>query len=77
MEKNLKIIVESSVEKDNNALLNIIKQCLERDYLFRTYFMDAKVKLENKVIEEEKKSEETKQDEVKTEEPTKEEKKDE
>lgn len=50
MKKSLKITVESSVEKDNNALLNIIKQCLERDYLFRTYFLDAEVKLENKTI---------------------------
>lgn len=51
MEKNLKIIVESSIEKENNILLSIIKRCLENDYLFRTYFADADIKLENKIVE--------------------------
>lgn len=76
MEKNLKIIVESSVEKENNALLNIIKQCLERDYLFRSYFMDAKVKLENRVVEDTGSQEEVKPD-TEQKEVTEEKKKDE
>lgn len=61
MEKNLKIIVESSVEKENNILLNIIKQCLERDYLFRTYFLNADVKLESRITLDKNKEDEAKE----------------
>lgn len=51
-----KIIVASTDEEGNNALLNIIKTCIERDYFFRVAFARKEVRLENivesKAVEE-------------------------
>lgn len=44
--EELVILVKSTVESDEKELLSIIKDCLERDYVFRTKFANRKVILD-------------------------------
>ena len=53
--KELAIIVKSSVESDADELLPIIKNCLERDYVFRTTFMNRQIILDYEKVEDETK----------------------
>lgn len=42
-----RIIIESKDEKGRKLLSNIIKNCLENDYSFRTLFVNAKIVLDD------------------------------
>lgn len=44
--EELVILVKSTLESDEKELLPIIKDCLERDYVFRTKFANRKVILD-------------------------------
>ena len=46
------IIVKSSVESDKDELLPIIKECLERDFVFRTQFANRRVILDYEKVED-------------------------
>ena len=50
--EELAIIVKSSVESDEKELLPIIKECLERDFVFRTKFAYRKVILDYEKVED-------------------------
>lgn len=63
MNKKLKITVSGSVASGKTLLLSIIKECLERDFFFRTKFANVQIALEEKVedldnIEEKKETDE-------------------
>lgn len=51
-EKKLRVIVYGKQGTGKTTLCHIIKNCLERDYSFRTLFADYKISLEE-VLEEE------------------------
>ena len=40
------ITVKSAVAKDEIELLSIIKECLERDFVFRTRFANRRIRLD-------------------------------
>ena len=46
------IIVKTSVEEESELLLSIIKDCLERDYVFRTRFNGKKIILDYEKVED-------------------------
>ena len=48
--RNLTITVEGEAKSGKTTLLNIIKNCLERDFTFRTLFAGANIKLEEKLV---------------------------
>lgn len=48
----LAIVVKSSVESDEQEILPIIKECLERDFVFRTKFAYRKVILDYEKVED-------------------------
>ena len=50
--RNLTITVSGEHGSGKSTLLNIIKTCLERDFVFRTLFAGANIKLEEKTTEE-------------------------
>lgn len=53
--EELAIVVKSCVESDEKELLPIIKDCLERDFVFRTKFAYRKVILDYEKVEDETK----------------------
>lgn len=57
MSSEVKIIIKSSVDSDNKALLNIIKTCLERDFAFRTMFSGYSVSIDEELIDKDAKDE--------------------
>ena len=46
------IVVKTSVEEESKLLLAIIKDCLERDFVFRTRFNNKKVILDYEKVED-------------------------
>lgn len=61
-QKSLKITVSGEVASGKSLLLSIIKDCLERDYFFRTRFAGCQIELVEKV--EDLKNEEESDDKV-------------
>ena len=52
----LKITVSGKVASGKTTLLNIIKDCLERDYVFRTMFAGCKIAIDEQTIPDEQPS---------------------
>jgi ABC-type lipoprotein export system ATPase subunit len=49
--RKLKITVSGAAGAGKTTLLNIIRGCLERDYVFRTLFAGAEIMVDEKVEE--------------------------
>lgn len=47
--RKLKITVSGEEKSGKTTLSKIIKDCLERDYVFRTLFANAQISMEEKV----------------------------
>lgn len=50
IERELQIIVFGKPNSGKTTLINLIKNCLERDYAFRTLFANAKISIDEKNI---------------------------
>lgn len=50
VERELQIIVFGKPNSGKTTLINLIKNCLERDYAFRTLFANAKISIDEKNI---------------------------
>ena len=63
-----KVLIESKNENGRKILLNIVKNCLENDYSFRTLFASAKIIIDDVPGEEEQLNKEYKETKLKEEE---------
>lgn len=50
VERELQILVLGKPSSGKTTLINLIKNCLERDYAFRTLFANAKISIDEKNI---------------------------